>query len=962
MRSTLMITVLVLATAASCLAENVVRNPDFAQASAQSELVPAEWELPEGELWRRAEVGPEGEIGLLYEAEASVCGPVRQRIEGLELGATWDLRVDLKASGGMLPLLALRDADGEGILRLGLANVGSRWQTAGLRWTATKADVIVEIYADQRQFEDKESGGGTVRVARVELVRVDLGVDHSAADLGENVALGKPYTMTPPSYGPTIDPGDNVQLTDGIYAEDRTWIFPETVGWRMAGAQFVKMDLGENLPIKGVAFRTSAGSAGVVWPKRILISVSDDGETWYPAGDLVKLSNQREPLPPFGAYSARQIWTDQLHTHGRYLGLVIEADGPYTFCDEVEVYRGDAAWLAELHEGETAPEPERYVTDLLPSELVKQQLLLDLETVREDIAEVAGGARGLMQSAQNLAEAVEGMRPIQMDGFRAVLPMNELEADIFRLQAEVWRVQDKPALRVWHQHRWDPLAPSAEPVDDAAPAMSVQMMSNEYRADVLNLTNATEDVMQVTLSVTGLPEGADEFLALHKVEHVGTRHFTSVASALPEAERQGDGWVVDVPAGMTRQVWLAVNRPDLPAGEYSGAVQVSGQGFAPVSVPLDLRIWPLRMPDGMTLMVGGWSDTDRNSYGLTDENRDAVIEHLMQYQVNAPWATPAAMPQGSYDEAGAMTEEPSTEKFDAWVANWPDRKMYLVFLGVNVNMKFGDADHGTERFNVALGNWTRFWADHMRELGLEPSQLAILSLDEPRQQDHYDTVTDWSKAIKAAGTGIRMWSDPVPPGPEGLEDMYAVTDIFCPNRRLNVQRPAWYLDQMVAQQAAGKELWLYSCSGPARSFDPYAYYLAQAWDAFRLNAKASCFWCFTDTGGVSCWNEYPAGGNGPYCPSYIDDTSVTTSKYMEAIREGSQDYEYLTMLAARLAELEAAGAPAAGLAKARELLATGVQRVLASDDASNYRWDEARDRAEQDRVRVEVMQALVDMQ
>jgi len=178
---------------------------------------------------------------------------------------------------------------------------------------------------------------------RVELARIDGGVEHSAADLGENVALGAAYTLTPPSYGPTNDPGDKTQLTDGVYAKSTTWIYPETVGWRMSNAQFVRIDLGENLPIAGVAFRTSAGVAGVSWPRRILISVSEDGESWYGAGDLLKMSGEREPLPPYGTYSARQIWTDQLQTHGRYVGLVIEPEGPYTFCDEIEVYRGDAS-------------------------------------------------------------------------------------------------------------------------------------------------------------------------------------------------------------------------------------------------------------------------------------------------------------------------------------------------------------------------------------------------------------------------------------------------------------------------------------------------------------------------------------------------------------------------------------------------------------------------------------------
>lgn len=939
--------------------ENAIQNPDFSQAAPGDASAPAHWRLPEQGMWRRAPAGPGGQICLHYEAPTALCGPVSQRVQYLDPAVTWELRARLQAAGGLVPVLVVRDAgDGRELARA-TADASTLWQVVGLRFKPVSADVDVQIYADNNHYKGAQAGAGSVSVAQVELVQlVGAAGAQQIPDLGENIALGATYTMTRPSYALCTDPDDKLQLTDGVYSQGYFWTQKTTVGWTQSGPKFVRIDLGQVFPIRGLSFSTAAGVAGVTWPKRILVTVSDDGERWYEVGDLVALATAREPLPPYGTYQVLRIWTDQLHTYGRYIGLGIEPSGPYTFCDEIEVYRGDDAWLAEARPAQSVPGPEEYLANMIVTGLIQEQLRRDLAAVREDL-QTLDGARELAQRADALERDIAALRPVSMEGFRAVLPMIDLERDIFRLQARVWAAQGKPPLRVWHQHRWDPLAPSAEPTSDQPPALSIHMMSNECRADVLDLTNATAEVMELKVNISGLPQAALDSLSVHQVEHVGTRHFTSVAAALPEAMWAGDGWQVQVPAGMTRQVWLSFNRPELPAGEYRGQVLISGAGQS-VQVPLALHVYPLRYPDRNTLLVGGWEYTNANAYGVTPENRQALIAHLIDHGVNAPWATAAALPQGKYDAHGNMIEEPSTENFDAWQADWPNAQMYMVFLGINDKTTFGGAERGTERFRTALGNWARFWAAHLQKLGIEPSRLGILTLDEPRNQEHYNAVVDWARAIAAAGTGIKSFTDPIASEPEGLEAMYEVVDIICPNRALILTRPEWYLRQVREAQAKGKQMWLYSCSGPARSFDPYSYYLAQAWDAFRLGAKASCFWCFTDTGGVSCWNEYPAGGAGPYCPSYIDDTSVTTSKYIEAIREGAQDYEYMTMLATRVAELENR-VPAARLAKARELLATGPDRVLAGEKGTNWRWDEVKDRAAQDQVRIEVLETLTDL-
>src|SRR5262249_16798293 len=154
--------------------------------------------------------------------------------------------------------------------------------------------------------------------------------------------------------------------------------------------------------------------------------------------------------------------------------------------------------------------------------------------------------------AKQLAMQIEAMPPIAPEGFRAVLPMNDLERAIFAFQAEVWHAQGKPPLRVWHTHRWDYLAPSDEPTDQTSARLSVRMMNGEARADVLNFTNASAKDTTLHLQLQDLPGGTNPaYLTLREVLHTGTRHFVSVAAALPEVKKDSAAWVLSVPRGMT---------------------------------------------------------------------------------------------------------------------------------------------------------------------------------------------------------------------------------------------------------------------------------------------------------------------------------------------------------------------------------------------------------------------------
>lgn len=799
---------------------------------------------------------------------------------------------------------------------------------------------------------------------RLDLLRLSLVLAVNvclAEEVPENIASGAKYTLRPtPNYGYCTDPGDPTQLTDGAYAKGYFWMQKETVGWSGGGNKFLTIDLGQVLPIAGVSFNTAAGVADVRWPKKILVFVSDDGQAWHAVGDLIDLVDPTT-LPKYGTYAVRKLTTNELTTRGRYVQLAVEPDGYYCFVDEIEVYRGPQDFLTLKLPGEPVSDIVLHMKRMVFNLLIKDQVRRDLQAAREDIAVASltdNQQKTLSEKANQLARRIKDMPPISPEGFRAVLPMNDLERDVFAFQAEVWRAQGKPALRLWQAHRWDYLAPSDEPpANEAAPAVEVRMMNGEVRADALNFANAAEKALTLRLRIEGLPGGvAPRYVTVREALHVGTRRFVSVAAALPEARREGNDYLINVPSGMTIQAWFEFKPTDLKPRKHEGFITVTGGVGDPIRVPLRLTISRLRFPADTTLLLGGWDYTDgKGGRGVTPDNRDALVKYLKEHRVNMPWASEAAMPEGRFDGQGNLVEKPDTARFDEWVRKWSGARRYMVFLAKED--AFAGAKMGTKEFTIRVGNWARFWAQHMRDLGLKASQLGFLVYDEPNEAKGYAINEQWAKAIQAAEPELVMFIDPQPPDPEGCLAMMEQMDVLCPHRPQWLQCD-WFESLFKGQQAKGRDLWFYSAHNPARSFDPFSYYLMQEWHCFAAGGKGSCFWSFGDNGGVSVWNEYEAEGAGPFCPMYLHETSVTTAKWFEAIREGAQDYEYLVMLRDRIAKLEMAGQAGGEIAKAKELLREGPKRVMAQEKLLNYTWDQPKDRSIADRVRYEVLDVL----
>ena len=798
------------------------------------------------------------------------------------------------------------------------------------------------------------------------------GVALAADPPGGNVALGAACSFSPPpAYRHCTDPGDSVQLTDGKTTTGHFWTQKGTVGWQRARFVTITIDLGRIEPISGVAMTTAAGTAGVTWPAAIHVLVSDGGKEFRCAGDLVALDFQRRGPFPKG-YAIRRLVTDELAVRGRFVRLVIIPlpAAPYVFTDEIEVFRGDAA-LLDVEPAAPVVDAAQLFADGRIVRAVTGRFKNDQSAIRQLVqdAELPGEDRDRLLEKIGGAGARWQPRPTDGDGpFRAVLPLGDADARLFAVQADLWRTLGRPPLSAHVPNVWDPGDLVAVPPSGPAGTIEIHAMRGEYRAGAVNLYNAADEPMNVRLRFAGLPGGpAPPYMTVHQVEWTDTAPGVPVAAALPEAARDGDDWLLTVPPGLVRQVWLTVYATDVAPGRYAGRLVAEARGLPAVSVPVSLHVWPMTFPERTTLHVGGWSYTDGGGrYGVTDASRRAFLEHLQSRFVNAPWATAGVLRSFAFDENDPERIRLDTCALDDWIRQWPDAAAYYVFLSVAhysgaLRSTMGGAEIGSPEFDRRVATWISAWVRHLESKEIAPDRLRLLIHDEPHEGSDVTALLAWARAIRKAAPEVVVWEDPTYRNPAAAPpELFEACDVLCPNRPMWLAQGEPFARFYRDQRSRGRTLQFYSCSGPAKLLDPYSYYRLQAWHCRQVGGTGSFFWALGDNSGASSWNEYFAKA-GPYTPLFLDDESVTAGKQMEAIRESAEDFEYFVMLEAAVRRATAAGRNDETVRRAETLLRTATHTVLDAEDADKLQWHDPKDRTVADRVRVEMLRTLAEL-
>jgi hypothetical protein len=547
-------------------------------------------------------------------------------------------------------------------------------------------------------------------------------------------------------------------------------------------------------------------------------------------------------------------------------------------------------------------------------------------------------------------------------GFTTVLPLNPTHVGILAVHGAMLAATGLPRLVVWKTHRYDavPLLAVPPPPGDDVPAVDIALMSHEYRADAVLLTNATGEQDEVRLSVSDVPGAPQpDWLSVSGVEWTDTRQAVAVADALPDAQFIAGTFRLAVPAGMTRKVWLTVDGSKLAAGTYHGALTAQTPR-ASTRIPFTVHVSRVAMARPR-LSLGVWDYTNGSgAYAITPQNLDAAIALMRSHFVDSPWATNAVLPwptASDYDASGTLTHRLDFRELDAWVRLWPDARHY--YVGAGVGPSFARAPMETPAFATRVAAWGRAVAQHAATLGLAPRQLSLMLVDEPQDDKQNAVIAAWGRVLKDAAPEIGLFENPVWPRPDQVAptDSLTLVDDLCFHLGVYSRGGEPVGKYFEGRRAAGQRLWMYQTTGPARLLDPTSYYRLAGWYAFRAHATGSAFWAFGDTGGAkTSWNDY-ATATMSDAPAFIGRLDVTDSVHWQAVREGVEDYEYLAMVEDAAERAPDPAQRAEALALVREAL-TEVPKPY----TGWFEWDRDPTHARPDDYRLRMLSLLESLQ
>lgn len=785
---------------------------------------------------------------------------------------------------------------------------------------------------------------------------------------GENISLHQKVTVDPNSNYQLTKNKSPEQLTNGIYAStgakwdpiNRTsslWVQEGAITWVHVKPVVITIDLGKVQPISGISYSTAAGIAGATWPTAIYLATSDDGKTWHYAGDVVQLS---EKQPQKEGYANFRYISHDIKTHGQYISLGIIAV-PSITVDEIEVYRGDDA-LLKSSAGNEIPVMKDFVTQEIITSKAQNRLNADINSIRALFknAELTSQLKSTFEARLDKdAAATKQMPPLSAD-FKTIIPLDNIHRDILAVHGESLAAQGFKPLTVWKQHRYAWLPVINVPQIKQSPALEISMLKNQFRSDALLLTNASGEPMTVKVLIQNVPKNAKPgWLQLDSAVWTDTLEGVPVHDALIPIEQQNGIYGFQIPAGITGKLWVTVDSSKVLSGTYKSTFLITA-GNQKADVPLNLNTSKIAMP-APRMSPTVWEYTNgKGLLGITPKNRDAAIRLLRSHFVNSPWATNVVLPTptaADFNAKNELTAEVNFSELDQWISMWPHARRYFVAYDVTHTDTFAGANMGTPEFNAKVGSWIKVMAAHFVQLGLKPSQLFLALVDESQTDDQDLHLVSWGKPIKAAAPEVGIWSDPVwaDPTKSKYPEAFTIPDILCPLRGRSAGSRPFY-EKLKCDD--NKELWLYNADEPGkgRLGDPQLNYRQMAWSVFAFGGKSEGFWSFGDIcGAPTSWNAYVAS-RPIYAPAFIDTNTVYNSVHWDAVRDGVEDFEELSMLADAIKNSK----KGALKMQAQQVLDDAVKAV--NDDAGNnknYQWSQNTDPSVVD-AQLQKVQAMLE--
>ena len=721
----------------------------------------------------------------------------------------------------------------------------------------------------------------------------------------ENLALHQPYTFShPPNYPYCTDEGDTTDLTDGVRYDPRgtsLWTQKTSVGWA-SGEQCksIEIDLGRICSIDGLTFESAADARSQgTFPLAVMVFLSDEGQTYSYAGEVMNEAIDQD------RYVVHTFKLEGLEHQGRFVRLQTIRGGHYVFVDEIEVLGSKTERLTPQTRDLTRDAVMRFAKSRVRLTRQNNSSLTLLGHAQSRLAgqpeRQTPAVRRSQSALQEIQTEIMSRSEAETVDYRRGMPFTMLDRKIFREMGAYLAATTRSALRVESANPWAPLLPFDWGASESV-SKPTCMLRNEWGELAFNLTNSTATPMTLAVTAEGLRAGV---LSLYEVKFVEAFGFRTRADALMPLHGQ-----LELPPGMTKQLWLSIDSRGLDPGSYQGVLKLSGQKIS-ATKPFGLIVAPVAMPEQTTLNVVNFSYMH---LPIAKADPEGVARDLREHYVNTQTVISPYLPHFQADTAGNFTAPMDFSKLDEYMALLPGTRLWILWTGFEWDHRKMYPQAGNPRRTKIFTRWLKDVIAHMKEKGYGYDAFAFLWIDEPSQENMQRIVKPCSELLRQIDPRVQVWLDISSDNTEaGVAEFAGLVDIWCPARG----KLGWDFWQ-------GKRTWFYeSASGKGKS--PTGHYRYKLWTAFDQDCSGNGFWTYTDSSDL--WDDY--AGTPTYSVVYDGPDGVLSSKRWEAYRAGVEDYELCNLLKNAIAASTAAGkATSAELESARESLEVWVKRVL----------------------------------
>ena len=351
---------------------------------------------------------------------------------------------------------------------------------------------------------------------------------------------------------------------------------------------------------------------------------------------------------------------------------------------------------------------------------------------------------------------------------------------------------------------------------------------------------------------------------------------------------------LDLKPNQAQPVWISIRVPaDAKPGDYTGTVevQVNDQRLA---YPLRLHVWAFTLPKtpSCATAIGLLPDHIARQHGVAPASPDgrrlyaAYYEMLLDHRLS-PYTIP---PDLMSDEAAKYLDDPRMTGFQI---PYPDSDDALVALVARLKQ--------------------RGWF----------AKGYFYPIDEPAKKEDYGRLAKIAERLGRLAPGYR-WVVPFYRDPD-WDNRLTAMDLM--SNRVNIWCPqSMYFDSqskarpyLAARRALGEPLWWYVCCGPRAPYNnffvdmPAMSHRLLFWQQKRENVDGLLYWTaaywdpsstkdpWTDMATVKGIDPRLRGdGSLLYPGKQVGVDGPVSSIRLEVIRDGLEDFDYLTLADARL--------------------------------------------------------------